>query len=201
MKVQIRASQVVLASSNPGKLQEIGAMLSDLDMEVLPQSRFGISGVAETAPTFVENALLKARDACALSGRPAIADDSGLEVDALHGAPGVRSARYAGETASDQANLYKLLREMTDVPQAKRGCRFHCLMVFLAHRNDPTPIICHGVWEGRVLSAPRGTNGFGYDPVFFVPEEGCSSAELAPEVKNRLSHRGQAMGQLLARLA
>jgi XTP/dITP diphosphohydrolase len=156
--------------------------------------------VEETGLTFVENALLKARNATRHTGLPAIADDSGIEVDALHGAPGIYSARYAGEGASDARNLEKLLADLRDVPEARRTARFVCLMVYLRHELDPTPIICQGSWEGRVLFEPRGAGGFGYDPVFFVPTHSCSSAELPPEVKNQLSHRGQALRALVAAL-
>jgi XTP/dITP diphosphohydrolase len=154
----------------------------------------------ETGLTFVENALLKARNAAAHTGLAAIADDSGIEVDALHGAPGIYSARYAGAGASDQANLEKLLAVLRDVPEAARTARFQCLLVYLRHADDPTPLICQGTWEGRILDAPRGENGFGYDPVFYVPTHDCTSAELPPEVKNALSHRGQALRKLVAAL-
>lgn len=192
--------RVVLASSNPGKVREINAMLAGLHLTVVPQSDFSVVEVEETGLTFVENALLKARNATRHTGLPAIADDSGIEVDALHGAPGIYSARYAGVGASDARNLEKLLADLRDVPQTRRTARFVCLMVYLRHEFDPTPIICQGSWEGRVLFEPRGTGGFGYDPVFFVPTHNCSSAELPPEVKNRLSHRGQALRALVAAL-
>ena len=185
--------KIVLASNNPGKVREIGAMLADSGIEIMPQSDFAVSEVEETGLTFVENALLKARNAAEHTGLPAIADDSGLVVDALNGAPGIHSARYAGEDASDADNLHKLLEAMADVPDDQRSARFVCLMVFLRHAADPLPLICHGIWEGRITTAPSGEGGFGYDPVFFVPEKGCTSAELPPEEKNRLSHRGQAL--------
>ena len=193
-------TQIVLASNNPGKVREIGQILADLDMEVLPQSNFNIEEVEETGLSFVENAILKARHAAAESGLPAIADDSGLEVDALMGAPGIYSARYAGPGASDTQNLQKLLTEMEQVPEAQRTARFQCLMVFMRHGKDPTPLICQGTWEGRITFEPRGESGFGYDPVFFVPSHNCTSAELSPEVKNQLSHRGQALRLLLTAL-
>jgi XTP/dITP diphosphohydrolase len=193
--------KIVLATGNPGKVREIGQLLADLDMEVAPQSQWPIMEVEETGLTFVENAILKARNAAEHTGLPAIADDSGLEVDALNGAPGIRSARYAGEQAGDLANLQRLLLELDSVAEEQRTARFQCLMVYMAHAADPTPIICQGTWEGRILREARGSGGFGYDPVFFVPTHGCSSAELAPEEKNRLSHRGQALRMLVAALA
>ena len=192
--------RIVLASGNAGKAREISQMLANHHMEVLPQSAFNVVEVEETGLTFVENALLKARNAAAHSGLPAIADGSGLEVDALNGAPGIYSARYAGSTASDSDNIAKLLAALTDVPGAQRTARFQCLMVYMEHADDPTPIICQGTWEGRILFEPRGTQGFGYDPVFFVRTHNCSAAELPPVVKNNLSHRGQALRQLLTAL-
>lgn len=192
--------QIVLASNNPGKVREIGQMLAKLELEILPQSTFNIEEVEETGLSFVENAILKARHAAAKSGLPAIADDSGLEVDALNGAPGIYSARYAGPGASDTQNLQKLLTDMEKVPQEQRTARFQCLMVYMRHAHDPTPLICQGTWEGQITFEPRGEGGFGYDPVFFVPTHHCTSAELAPEVKNQLSHRGQALGRLVAAL-
>ena len=192
--------QIVLASNNPGKVREIGQMLADLDLEVLPQSAFKIEEAEETGLSFVENAILKARHAAANSGLPAIADDSGLEVDALNGAPGIYSARYAGAGATDTQNLQKLLADLGKVPQEQRTARFQCLLVYMRHAQDPTPRIYQGTWEGRIAFEPRGESGFGYDPVFFVPSHHCTSAELAPEVKNALSHRGQALRQLVADL-
>ena len=192
--------EIVLASSNPGKVREINQLLAMLDLHVQPQSEFGVVDIEETGLSFVENAILKARHAAQHTGLPAIADDSGIEVDALNGAPGIYSARFAGEHASDQANLEKLLAELDGLPEAQRSARFQCLMVFMRHANDPTPLICQGTWEGRILTAARGENGFGYDPVFYVPTHDCSSAELPAEVKNALSHRGQALHKLLASL-
>lgn len=192
--------KIVLASNNPGKVREFNQLLADLEIEVVPQSEFGVVEAEETGLTFVENAILKARNAALHTGLPAIADDSGIEVDALQGAPGIYSARFAGSGASDQQNLEKLLHDIEGIPEAQRSARFQCLMVFMRHATDPTPLICQGTWEGRILTAPQGDNGFGYDPVFFVPEEGCSSAQLPPDTKNRLSHRGQALRQLIEAL-
>ncbi len=194
------SARIVLASNNPGKVREISQLLAPLKLEVVPQTELGVAEVEETGLTFVENAILKARNAAGHTGLAAIADDSGLEVDALHGAPGIHSARYAGANGNDRANITRLLEELLDVPEAQRTARFQCLMVYLRHAGDPTPIICQGTWEGRVLFAPRGANGFGYDPVFFVPTHNCSAAELPADVKNQLSHRGQALHKLLEAL-
>jgi len=191
---------LVLASSNPGKVREINQMLAGLSLSVVPQSDFKVIDAEETGLTFIENALLKARNATRHTGLPAIADDSGIEVDYLSGAPGIYSARYAGKNASDEQNLRKLLDDLVGIPEAERTARFQCLMVYLRHEFDPTPIICQGTWEGRILLEPRGANGFGYDPIFFVPTHNCSSAELPPEVKNKLSHRGQALRALVSAL-
>ena len=191
---------VVLASSNPGKVREINQMLAGLHLTVLPQSDRGVPEAEETGLSFVENAILKARNAARHTGLPAIADDSGIEVDYLNGAPGIYSARYAGKGASDEQNLRKLLDDLVGVPEAERTARFQCLIVYLRHEFDPTPVICQGTWEGRILLEPRGMSGFGYDPIFFVPTHNRSSAELPPEVKNKLSHRGQALRALVAAL-
>ncbi|SON48009.1 XTP/dITP diphosphatase [Vibrio tapetis] len=191
-------SKLVLATGNQGKVKEMATLLSDFGFDVVAQSEFQVSEVAETGTTFIENAIIKARHAALETGLPAIADDSGLEVDCLQGAPGIYSARYAGENATDQQNLEKLLDAMTDVPEAQRSARFHCVLVLMRHANDPTPIVCHGKWEGRILSKAHGDNGFGYDPVFFVPEDNCASAELEPVRKKQLSHRGKALEQLFA---
>ncbi|MGD2021259.1 MAG: RdgB/HAM1 family non-canonical purine NTP pyrophosphatase [Thiohalocapsa sp.] len=193
-------ARIVLASNNPGKLREIDQLLATAGLQVLPQRAFDIGEAEETGLTFVENAILKARHASAGSGLPAIADDSGIEVDALAGAPGIYSARYAGAGANDQANNEKLLAELAAVPDGERSARYQCVMVYLRHAQDPTPLICIGTWEGRILRAPRGSNGFGYDPLFFVPTHGCSAAELDPDTKNAISHRGQALRALVARL-
>ena len=192
--------EIVLASSNPGKVREINQLLADLELHAQPQSEYGVEDVEETGLTFVENAILKARNAAQHTGLPAIADDSGIEVDALNGAPGIYSARFAGAGASDRDNLEKLLADLQGVPETERSARFQCLLVYLRHAADPTPLICQGTWEGRILPEPRGAHGFGYDPVFYVPTHDCSSAELPPEIKNALSHRGQALRQLVSAL-
>jgi XTP/dITP diphosphohydrolase len=188
--------RIVLASNNAGKVREIGQLLIGARIQVIPQGDYRVPEVEETGLTFVENAIIKARNAALHSGLPAIADDSGLEVDALCGAPGIYSARYAGTGASDEANLRKLLSDLTGLPEPERTARFQCVLVYLRHAEDPTPLICQGTWEGLILTEPRGSNGFGYDPIFLVPTQGCSSAELDSETKNRLSHRGQALREL-----
>jgi XTP/dITP diphosphohydrolase len=194
------SKQIVLASGNPGKLREISELLQGLDIRIVPQSEFRITGVEETGTTFVENAILKARNAARCSGLPSIADDSGLEVDVLNGAPGIYSSRYAGKDASDEENVEKLLNDLAGIPEFRRSARFQCVMVYMAHEHDPTPFICQGTWEGSILFTPRGTNGFGYDPVFYVPTHHCASAELPSETKNLLSHRGQALHKLVEML-
>jgi XTP/dITP diphosphohydrolase len=194
------ANEIVVATGNKGKLKEIGEVLAPLGISVRGQQEFAIPEIEETGLTFVENAILKARNTCAHTGRPALADDSGIEVDALQGAPGIYSARYAGVGASDAANVEKLLAALQDVPDAERTARFQCVMVYLRHANDPVPLICQGTWEGRIALQPAGDNGFGYDPVFWVPQHQCTAAQLFPTVKNSLSHRGQALQKLLAAL-
>ena len=192
--------EIVVASGNKGKLKEIGEVLAPLGIHVRGQVEFSIPEIEETGLTFVENALLKARNTCAHTGRPALADDSGIEVDALKGAPGIYSARYAamdGGNANDAANVAKLLHALDGVPDTERTARFQCVMVFLRHTHDPTPLICQGTWEGRVTLQPAGDNGFGYDPVFWVPQQNCTAAQLPPAIKNLLSHRGQALQLLL----
>jgi XTP/dITP diphosphohydrolase len=193
----LTSKTVVLASANAGKLREINQMLAGLQIQALPQSQFNVPDIEETGSSFVENAILKARNAARHARLPAIADDSGIEVDYLNGAPGIYSARYAGNGASDAQNLQKLLDELKAVPTAKRGARFRCAMVYVRDEHDPEPVVAQAAWEGSVLTSPRGSNGFGYDPVFLVPTHGCSSAELEPEVKNTLSHRGQALRALI----
>lgn len=192
--------QIVLASGNQGKVREIDELLAEAGIRVLPQSQFGVVEAEETGLSFVENALIKARNAARHTGLSAIADDSGLEVDALDGEPGIYSSRYAGAGATDADNVKKLLAALDDVPEERRAARFQCVIVYMRHALDPTPLVCQGTWEGRILFSPRGSNGFGYDPVFYVPDHGCSSAELPPEVKNRLSHRAQALRKLAALL-
>lgn len=196
----ITGGHIVLASGNPGKVAELQALLRGLDITVTPQSRFQVPEVPETGLTFVENALIKARHCARHTGLPSVADDSGLVVETLRGAPGIYSSRYAGEHAGDRENVQKLLAAMAGVAQARRGAQFYCVLVYLQHAHDPMPVICEGRWEGRILDAPRGTMGFGYDPVFYVPDHGCSSAELPPEVKNRISHRGKALTRLVETL-
>jgi len=190
----------VLATNNPGKLREMRALLAGLDLQVLSQGELGVGAVEETGLSFVENALIKARHASAATGLPAIADDSGLAVDALDGRPGIYSSRFAGPDASDQDNLRLLLERLAGRGEAERGARFHCAAVWVGHAADPVPLICQGDWAGRIAEAPRGSGGFGYDPVFLLPD-GRTAADLAPEEKNRLSHRAQAMRCLRDALA
>jgi XTP/dITP diphosphohydrolase len=191
---------LVLASGNRGKLRELRSMLKSLSWTVRPQSDWGVPEAVEDGLSFVENALIKARQAAAFSESPALGDDSGLVVDALGGEPGIFSARYAGEDADDEANNRKLLAALRDVPEAERGAHFYCAMALVRHPRDPAPLIATGLWRGRILEVPSGSGGFGYDPVFWVPEEGCSSAELPPELKNRLSHRGRALAAMVERI-
>lgn len=193
-------NKIVLASNNAGKIREINSLLEKAGFEILPLKQFTAGEAVEDGLSFVENAIKKARFAASASGLPAIADDSGIEVDALNGQPGIYSARYAGEDATDQQNVEKMLEAMNGIPDEQRSARFQCLMVYVRDENDPVPVICQGSWEGKILTAPQGENGFGYDPVFFVPEENCSAAELAAERKNQLSHRGKALKQLVNKL-
>ncbi len=192
--------RTVLASNNPCKLREIQAMLDPQRYLLVAQSDLQIGEIAETGTTFVENAIIKARHAARESGCCALADDSGIEVDALQGAPGVHSARYAGNHASDASNNEKLLAELAGIPDHERSARFHCVIVYMRHALDPVPILCQGAWEGRILHEAMGDNGFGYDPLFYVPTHGCSSAQLDPAEKNRISHRGQALQKLIRAL-
>jgi XTP/dITP diphosphohydrolase len=194
------ADAVVLASNNAGKLGELRALLAEVGLDLASQGELGVSAAAETGTTFVENALLKARHAARESGRAALADDSGLEVDWLHGAPGVHSARFAGEDADDARNNQKLLEQLRNVPAAQRSARFRCVLVYLESATDPAPLICEEVWEGCILEQPRGAHGFGYDPLFLIPELERTVAELAAAEKNAVSHRGRALRALLAKL-
>jgi len=197
-------SKIVLATGNRGKVKELSNLLATHQLEIVPQSDFNVPDVAETGTTFVENAIIKARHAAKITGLPAIADDSGLEVDALNGAPGVYSARYASditENPSDDDNTNKLLKELKNTPDEQRSARFHCVLVYMQHENDPTPIICHGVWQGSISRTKQGDQGFGYDPVFWQRDLQLSSAQLPRELKNKLSHRGQALEKLVKKLA
>ena len=190
-------TELVVATGNPGKLKEIDQLLKPLGFVVKGQKEFSVVEAEETGLTFVENAIIKARHACQVTGLPALADDSGIEIDALDGAPGIYSARYSGE--GDQANNAKVLANMANVEEAQRSARFQCVLVYMRHAEDPTPQVFQGAWEGRILTEASGSEGFGYDPIFYVPSEQCSAAELSRERKNQLSHRGQAIQQLLAR--
>lgn len=191
--------KVVLASGNASKLIELQAILEQKQVQLIPQSEFHVSDADETGLSFVENALIKARHACVATGLPAIADDSGIEVDALNGKPGIYSARYAGShgAAADIENNAKLLKELEHVAEPNRTARFQCVITYLRHANDPMPLICQGTWEGRILFSEDGENGFGYDPLFYVPTHKCASAKLHAKTKNSISHRGQALTQLL----
>ena len=189
-------TKIILASSNPGKLREISAIFADKPYQLIPQGEYHVSDAEETGLTFVENAILKARHAAKATGMMAMADDSGIEVDYLKGAPGIYSARYAGQPCDDQANNDKLLAALQGVPGEQRTARFQCVIVLMRHALDPTPLICAGTWEGFIVEQETGAHGFGYDPLFYVPSHGCTSAELSPQVKNELSHRGQALRDL-----
>ncbi|MBF7954451.1 XTP/dITP diphosphatase [Rahnella victoriana] len=190
--------KVVLATGNAGKVRELAHLLAGFGLDVVAQTELGVESAEETGLTFIENAILKARHAAAVTGLPAIADDSGLAVDFLGGAPGIYSARYAGADASDQENLDKLLVALKDVPQGQRGAQFHCVLVYMRHAEDPTPLVCHGSWAGEITFAEAGEGGFGYDPIFYVPELGKTAAELSREEKSAVSHRGLALKLLLA---
>lgn len=190
--------KVVLASGNPGKVHELAALLADFGLKVVAQTELGVDSAEETGLTFIENAILKARHAARFTGLPAIADDSGLAVETLGGAPGIYSARYAGVDASDQQNLDKLLVALQDVPPGKRGAQFHCVLVYMRHAEDPIPLVFHGSWAGEITFKPAGKGGFGYDAIFYVPELGCTAAELTRDEKNTVSHRGQALKLMLA---
>jgi XTP/dITP diphosphohydrolase len=192
--------KIVIASNNRGKLKEIEALFSGKGISIVPQSDFSISDADETGLSFVENAIIKARHASEQSKLPAIADDSGIEVDILDGEPGIYSARFAGEGASDEDNLNLLLEKLKQSGEAKPIARFQCAMVYLRHASDPTPLIAQRSWQGHIVFEPRGSNGFGYDPIFYIPDQGCTSAELTPQLKNKISHRAQAMQLLLKKL-
>jgi len=196
--------KIVLASGNQGKLKEFSQLLAPYDFEVFPQSDFNVVPPEETGFTFIENAIIKARYASKISGLPALADDSGLAIDALNGQPGIYSARFSDEmtqgNATDQSNIDLALQKMNGLADAERTARFHCVLVYMAHAEDPTPIVCHGQWEGRITQTQSGVGGFGYDPVFWVPEFECTAAELTKEQKNLRSHRGQALKQLIAQI-
>ncbi|MDO3387603.1 RdgB/HAM1 family non-canonical purine NTP pyrophosphatase [Gilvimarinus sp. SDUM040013] len=193
--------KIVLASSNPGKLKEFNQLLGGAGFAVLPQSEFDVVDAEETGLSFVENAIIKARNACEATGLPALADDSGIEVDALDGRPGIYSARFSGPDASNASNNQKLLQDLTNVSEKDRTARYQCVLVYMRHAQDPTPIICQGSWEGRILEAPRGEGGFGYDPLFYVPSHDCAAAELSKEEKSQISHRASALKMLLAELS
>lgn len=192
------SNTIVLASNNAGKIKEFNALLSDMGIDVKPQSEFNVEEAEETGLSFIENAILKARHACAQTGLPALADDSGIEVDYLNGAPGIYSARFAGEHGNNDANNALLLEKLAGVPELQRTARFHCVLAYMRHKDDPTPQVFHGIWEGRILTSTEGQEGFGYDPLFYVPECACSAASLPKEIKNQISHRGKALKQLLA---
>ncbi len=193
----MKTKEVVLASNNLGKLNELTTLLSKTNIKVFPQSYFKIQEIEEDGLSFVENALKKARNACLISNKPAIADDSGIEVDALNGAPGIYSARYS-ETESDHGNNIKLLKNLNNVTEKNRTARYQCVIVFMKNASDPTPIICQGTWEGIILREPKGKNGFGYDPLFFIPSLKKTAAELPQEVKNKYSHRAKALRNLVS---
>lgn len=192
--------KLVLASGNKKKLAELQGLLSPLNIEVVPQSEFDVPEADETGTTFVENAIIKARNACKHTGLPAIADDSGIEIDALRGAPGVFSARFAGVGATDAKNNKLMVELLSDLPDVNRGARYVAVLALMEHEDDATPILCQGTWNGEIVLEPQGEQGFGYDPHFFVPEKGCTAAQLDPQEKNALSHRGKAMAALLTQL-
>ncbi|MCO6557453.1 MAG: XTP/dITP diphosphatase [Gilliamella sp.] len=192
--------KIVLATNNQGKVNELQTLLANAGFDIIAQSQFNIPDADETGLTFIENALLKARHTAKLTGLSAIADDSGLAVDALNGQPGIYSARYAGEHGNDKSNNQKLLKALQNIPKEKRTAYFYCALVFMRHENDPTPIICLGKWDGLILNEEQGDGGFGYDPLFYVPELGCTAAQLTKEQKSQISHRGQALKQLIEKI-
>lgn len=192
--------KLIFASHNPGKIKELQARFRQLNIEVVPQNQLGVNDIEEVGLTFVENAILKARHACHKTGLPALADDSGLEVPALGGEPGIYSARYAGKQATSKDNIKKLLHELEKVPELGRSANFRCVLVFMLHEKDPAPLICEGTWHGTILSEPLGEQGFGYDPIFYDVDLKCSAAQLPIEIKNQISHRGKALTVLLETL-
>ena len=189
--------QIILASNNKGKLREFNDLFASTGITIVPQSEFKIEDAIENGLSFVENAIIKARHACKITGLPAIADDSGLEVDALQGAPGIYSARYSGEHGNDKQHNALILAKLNGIPYAQRSARFQCVLAFMRHAEDPTPLICQASWEGHILEEARGVNGFGYDPLFWLADKNCSSAELAKDEKNKISHRAKALSLLL----
>lgn len=196
-------SKIVLATGNKGKVQELSDMLSGSSASIISQAEFNVEEAEENGLSFIENALIKARNAARQTGLPAIADDSGLSVDALRGAPGIYSARYAemaNKGSGDVDNYAHLLEQLKDVADGDRGAQFNCVIAYVSHADDPIPFIAHGIWHGTILRAPQGENGFGYDPVFWVAEKNCSSAELDKKIKNEISHRGKALAELLPKL-
>ena len=193
--------KIVLASGNKGKLNEFNRALSELNVEIIPQSQFNVPDADETGLSFVENAILKARHAAQITGLPALADDSGLEVDALDGAPGIYSARFSGANASDAKNNALLLEKLNGLAAEQRTARFRCVLAFMRHANDPTPLICQGTWDGIILEEACGEQGFGYDPLFWLPELSSAAAQLSPTEKNKVSHRGQAVALLKQSIA
>jgi len=192
-----KIEKIVLASGNAGKVREINKLFSGTGIKIVPQSEFDVPDVPETGTTFVENAIIKARHAAKLTGLPALSDDSGIEVDALDSRPGVYSARYAGEGCNDLDNNNKMLAELHGVPEAERTARYQCLIVFMRSHTDPVPLITQACWEGRILEAPEGNGGFGYDPIFYIPSQKCSGGNLPLEVKNTMSHRAVALKAML----
>ena len=198
--MQTPSNKVVIASSNPGKLREFNHLLDSCGLQAIPQNEYNVPDIPETGLSFVENALLKARNAAEHTGLPSLADDSGIEVDALDGAPGIYSARYSGANANDDSNNQKLLAELKGIPESERTARYQCLIVYMRSATDPTPLICQGTWEGQIIDQAQGDNGFGYDPIFWLPKYQCTSAQLAVVEKNRISHRALAMQELLQRM-
>jgi len=192
--------KLVLASSNPGKLRELSALLDESHYKIIPQADFNVPEVVETGTTFVENAIIKARHAAQYTGLAALADDSGIVIDALNGEPGVHSARFSGSDASDESNNILLVEKIRSVPEAQRSARYQAVIVYMRNAADPSPIICEGSWEGIIVLEAKGSGGFGYDPYFYLPDYGCTSAELSADEKNRISHRGQALRLLLEKL-